>query len=87
MKKKENFILSNIAGEHIMMPVGPTALKFSGLILANDVSAFIWDNIEKADSPEEMAELICGQFEADYDEVQKDVTLLFEEMKKAGWIE
>ncbi len=87
MKKKENFILRNIAGEHIMMPVGPTALKFSGLILANDVSAFIWDNIEKADSPEEMAELICGQFEADYDEVQKDVTLLFEEMKKAGWIE
>lgn len=86
MKKKENFILRNIAGEHIMMPVGPTALKFSGLILANDVSAFIWDNIEKADSPEEMAELICGQFEADYDEVQKDVTLLFEEMKKAGWI-
>ena len=34
-----------------------------------------------------MAELICGQFEADYDEVQKDVTLRFEEMKKAGWIE
>ena len=46
MKKKEQFVARTIGGEHIMLAVGETALKFNGLIYANDVSAFIWNNIE-----------------------------------------
>ena len=47
MKKKEDFIISNIADEYIMIPVGKTALKFNGTIMINEISAFIWDNIEE----------------------------------------
>ena len=41
MKKKEEFLVRNIAGEYVMMPIGQTALKFNGLIMANSVSSFI----------------------------------------------
>lgn len=34
MKKKEQFVARTIGGEHIMLAVGETALKFNGLIYA-----------------------------------------------------
>lgn len=87
MKRKESFILRNIAGEYIMMPVGDTALKFSGLIRANEVSGFIWEHIEEADCPEKLADMVCAQFEVGYEEALKDVSLLLGQMEQAGWIE
>lgn len=87
MKKLEQFILRTIAGEHVMMPVGPTAQKFSGLINANDVSAFIWQHIEEVSTAEEMARLVTGEFEVSYEEALADTAGLIENMKKAGWIE
>lgn len=87
MKKKEEFLVREIAGEHVMMPVGETALKFNGLVMANDVSAFIWENIEKVSDANEMAELICREFDVSYDEAFNDVDTLFKQMIQAGWIE
>lgn len=87
MKKKEEFITRTISGEKVMLAVGSTALKFNGLIYANDVSAFIWENIEKVRNSEEMAAMVCEEFEVTYEEAFKDVDELIQKMQKAGWIE
>lgn len=87
MKKIEKFIVRDIAGDHVMMPIGGTASKFNGLIMANDVAAFIWNHIEKVDSAEEMADLICEEFEVEHEVALNDTVALLAEMKKAGWIE
>lgn len=87
MKRKEEFIAREIAGDYVMMPVGETALKFNGLVMGNAVSSFIWENIEKVDNSDEMAKLICENFEVDFETAKKDADALMTEMVKAGWIE
>lgn len=87
MKRKEQFIAREIAGDYVMMPVGETALKFNGLIMGNAVSAFMWENIEKVNDSDEMATLICEEFEVDFETAKKDADYLMGEMIKAGWIE
>ena len=87
MKKTEEFITREIAGEYVMMPVGKTAQKFSGLIMANDVSEFIWEHLENAGNIEELTRLICEEFEVSYEEAFKDTSKLIAQMKTAGWIE
>ena len=87
LNKKEKFVIREIAGDYIMMPVGGTAQKFSGLIMANEVSAFIWENIDKVYSVEELTKLICKEFVVDYKEAFTDTKELVEQMKVAGWIE
>lgn len=87
MKKKEEFVTRDIAGDYVMMPVGETALKFNGLIMGNAVSAFIWENIENVENSDEMAKLICENFEVDFETAKKDTDELMGEMVKAGWIE
>lgn len=87
MKKIEKFIIRDIADDHVMMPIGGTASKFNGLIMANDVAAFIWNHIEKINSAEEMANLICEEFEVEREIALKDTEAIIHEMKKSGWIE
>lgn len=87
MKKKEDFIVREIAGDIIMMPVGETAAKFNGLVMANEVSAFIWENIENVNNAEDMTKLVFDEFEVDFDEAKKDVEYIMGELVKAGWIE
>ena len=87
MKKKETFILRTILGKHVMMPVEATALKFNGLITANETAAFIWEHIEQVETAEEMAKLLCSEFEVDPEQARNDCTAVIAQMKQAGWIE
>lgn len=87
MKKKENFISRSIMDQHVLMPFGETAHRFSGMILTTETGAFIWEHIEEVSSAEEMASLLTQEFEVSYEEALADVTALFDNFKKAGWIE
>lgn len=87
MKKKEDFIIRNIADEYIMIPVGKTALKFNGTIMINEISAFIWNHIEEVSNEREMSNLICKYYEANYNEVYNDIKVIFRQMKDMQWIE
>lgn len=87
MKKKEDFIIRNIADEYIMIPVGKTALKFNGTIMINEISAFIWDHIEEVSNEKEMSKLICKYYEENYNEVYNDIKVIFRQMKDMQWIE
>ena len=87
MKKKESFIGRSIMDQHALMPFGETAHRFSGMILTTETGAFIWEHIEEVSSAEEMASLLTEEFEVSYEEALADVTALFENFQKAGWIE
>ena len=87
MKKLEQFISREVMGNHVLMPVGLTTQKFSGMILTTETGAFIWEHIEEVSSAEEMANLLTQEFEVSYEEALADVTALFGNFKQAGWIE
>ena len=42
MKVSNEFILREVAGEYILVPVGAAAVKFNGLITLNEIGAFIF---------------------------------------------
>lgn len=87
MKKRENYIVREIMGQFMFMPTGETASKFNGLIVSSETGAFIWEHIEEVSSAEEMASLLTQEFEVSYEEALADVTALFKNFQKAGWIE
>lgn len=73
MKINKEFILREIAGEYILVPIGDTPLSFNGLITVNDVGAFIWNNIEKSSSEEELLNLILDEYEVDKGSAKEDL--------------
>ncbi len=47
MKLSENFVLKNIAGENVVMPVGDAVGKINGMIKLNSSAKVIWDALEE----------------------------------------
>lgn len=76
MKAKEGFVLRNIVGEFILMPVGDNIGKFKGTILLNEVSAFIWEKIQNPISKEELLREILEQFEVEESVAAADLDAL-----------
>ena len=87
MKKKKEFIVREIVGETILVPVGETVNTFNGLITMNGIGRFIWDSIEKVDSKEELVDLILANYDIDYDTAKEDSDKFLEKLVNADFIE
>ena len=46
MKLSENFVLKNIAGATVVMPVGDAVGKINGMIKLNPSAKIIWESLE-----------------------------------------
>lgn len=46
MKLSGNFVLKNIAGENVVMPVGEAVGKINGMIKLNPSAKVIWESLE-----------------------------------------
>ena len=73
MKIKKEFELRNVCGEHTLVPVGDTATTFKGLITINNIGHFIWDNLEKVDTEEEIVSMIVDKYKLDPNKAKSDV--------------
>ena len=65
MKRNPDLICRSIAGETVLVPTGQLAQNFNGMITLNEVAAFIWENLEKVDSQDELLKLILDEFEVE----------------------
>lgn len=75
MKIVKEFILREIAGECVLVPTGATSQEFNGMITISDTAKFIWENIEKVDSLEEMIQMVLDTYEIDEETARRDTLL------------
>ena len=87
MKAKSGFVLKNIAGESIIMPVGDNIKNFDGAIVLNDVSAFVWSKLENGASRDELIEYILAEYDVDADRAAEDLDLLLKKLIGYGAVE
>lgn len=76
MKIVKEFILREIAGECVLVPTGATSQEFNGMITISDTAKFIWENIEKVDSLEEMIRMVLDTYEIDEETARRIRSLL-----------
>lgn len=87
MKIIKEFILREIAGECILVPTGKTSQEFNGMITLSDTARFIWENIEKTCSFQELVDLMLEEYEIDEETAKRDAARLITALLKNGFIE
>ena len=80
----EEFVLREIAGDFILVPVGDTALHFNGLITVNEVGAFLWERLKKETTREQLIKDVLEEYEVEEKIVEKDVDDFLSELTNAG---
>ena len=86
MKLNPNFIARKIAGELVIVPIGP-ASSSAGLITTNDVGAFIWGQLEKGKNADEILAAILNEFDVDEQTASADINEFIGQLKQVGALE
>ena len=84
MKISENFVLREIAGEYIIVPVGNATLNFNGLMTVNEVGRFIWQQLQNDITKEALVEKIIEEYDVDRETAKADTEEFIEKLKQNG---
>lgn len=87
MKRKEGYILRNIAGSPILVPIGQEIANFNGIISLNDTAKFLWEQLEEDITTEQLIDRLTTEYEVDKEVATKDVTSFIETLTEKGMLE
>ena len=87
MKIKEGFVLRNVVDEFIVMPTGDNIAKFEGAVVLNEVSAFIFKQLENPVSREDLLTAMLNEYDVDEATAAADLDALLEKFAEMGVLE
>lgn len=87
MKIKEGYLLREVAGNNIVVPVGEGTLNFNGVININEVGAFLWKALENDITEDELLEKLLSEYDVDKDTAKKDITAFIAKLEGEGILE
>lgn len=82
MKLNGSFVLREVAGEWLAIPVGETALQFGGMIVLNPVSRVVWECLQQETDCRQILDAVTERFDVDPAEAQADIEQLLEQMRR-----
>lgn len=87
MKIKKGFVLREVGGETVVVPVGEMSKHFHGMINLNETGAFLWRFYTDAHTLEEGVAALCAEYEVDTETATADVEKFAEILTGNGFAE
>lgn len=84
MKLKHEFVLREVAGETILVPVGAATLSLNGMLVLNGSGRFLWEQLPAAETEETLVKALLEEYEVDEATARTDVSEFLEEIRKLG---
>lgn len=84
MKINKNFVLREIAGEHIIIPTGDTAPKFNGLITVNEVGVSLLHMLQEDVTFDGLVKGILDEYDVEEEVAREDIQEFLEKLTKGG---
>ncbi len=73
MKINGKFIMREIAGETILVPVGETSIRLSGVISLNEAAIVIWKGLENGKDREAIVKDILEEYDVSEETARADL--------------
>ena len=67
------FVHREIAGDHVLVPVGKTSTVYNGLFPLTDTGAFIWELLPEAENDDYIVNKLLGEYDVDRETAEADV--------------
>ena len=87
MRIKDGFVMRDVAGSKVVLPIGERQEEINGIITFNDTGAAIFNMLNGTYTVEEIIEKLAKDYEIPYDVAEADVMKLIEKMRSQGLIE
>lgn len=87
MKRKQDCLLREVAGEYLLLPTGLSAVNLNGMIVLSETAAFVWGLLETEQSSESLLAAVLERYDAGEQEAADDLTQTMAELFRLGLLE
>ncbi len=87
MKINENFVLREVAGSWVVIPIGEKSVDFNGMMNLNESGVLLWHELEKGAEKEDLVSVLTSEYDVSNEVAETDVDSFIDILKKAGCIE
>lgn len=85
-RRSENVVFRQVAGEYILVPLAGSIADVESIFNLNETGAAVWDKVDGRKSIRDIVAEILAEYEAEGDELERDVISLLDEMADAKLI-
>lgn len=79
MKIKEGYLLREVAGTPVVMPLGN--VDFSGMITLNETGKLLWERLEQGATESELLTAITSEFDVSDDVAKADISAFLDTLR------
>lgn len=83
MKQNPNFLLREVAGSVVLVPVGEATKTFPGMITMNPTGKFLWELLAGEQTPESLVAALLDRYEVTREVAAEDVAVFLEKLTAA----
>lgn len=87
MKRNDEFILKEVAGNTVLIPLGAKSFDINGLLKLNETAKFLWEHSEEGFTAESLIADLMKEYNIDRDTAAESVQIYIDTMKEVGSIE
>lgn len=84
MIRNSEFILRNVAGTQVLVPVGEATKKFPGVITVNATSAFLWEALETPQTADTLTVALMQRYDVTEAQAMADAKKFLEVLLRIG---
>lgn len=87
MKRSQDFLLRDVGGQFLLVPIGARVRDMNALITLNATGLRVWELLSEDRSTEDLVAAITGEFDADPERTRSDVLAFLDRLGRLGMLE
>ena len=84
MKRSSDFLLRDVAGTRVIVPVGDAVTAFPGMITLNATAAYLWELLETEQTVQSLTQALLDRYEVDEPKAKADVEAFIARLQPTG---
>lgn len=87
MKVREQFVLREISGEYVILPMGKTSPDMNRLITLNEIQAYLWQMLQEETGFDDLLRQIVEVYDVSEAAAGEDIQEFLEILTEGGMLE
>lgn len=87
MKIKDGYMLREVAGQWVVVPLGERVVELNGIMTLNESGALIWRMMQEGGTEKELIDGILAEYNVDQTTAEADINEFIANIQEKGLLE
>ncbi|MEG1989039.1 MAG: PqqD family protein [Oscillospiraceae bacterium] len=84
MKQNSGYLCREVAGSTVILPVGPAAMTFNGMVTLNETGRFLWEQLATEQTEQSLTAALLKEYSGEETQVSRDIGAFLEKLTQIG---